>query len=199
MIIRTIPIMLILSCLAISTANAQFASPDKAGDPGSSATVGQRTPFTNVTTKFDGIEVQVKRLIRDPANDGTIRLVFLLANSSDADRRMLFLAPTSTLVDELGNVYEAFDTVGVEACIYRKAWYSDVKWCAKQFGKIATRLAPSVPVTVAIKFKPTKGYSEELAKMSKTVSLRSRLAHYDDKLQDGKTADIIVNNIPFPR
>jgi hypothetical protein len=68
------------------------------------------------------------------------------------------------------------------------------------FGKIATRLAPSVPVTVAIKFKAAEGFSEELAKMSKSVSLRSRLGHYGEAAHnDGKTADIIVNNIPFPR
>lgn len=60
-------------------------------------------------------------------------------------------------------------------------------------------LAPSVPVTVAIKFKAAEGFSEELANMSKSVSLRSRLAHYGEGFKDGKTADIIVNDIPFPR
>lgn len=112
---------------------------------------------------------------------------------------MLFLGPISTLIDEFGNVYAAMETVGVEHCAYKRDWHSDVGWCAKKYGAVATRLAPKVPVTVAIKFKPADGYSEELAKMSQTVSLRSRLAHYTDDFKDGKTADIIVNNIPFPR
>lgn len=143
--------------------------------------------------------MQVKRLIKDPAGDGSIRLIFQLSNSSDKDRRFLFLGPISSLIDEFGNVYQAADTVGVEICYRKRDWHSDVKYCAKYYGAIATRLAPKVPVTVAIIFKPADGYSEELAQQSQTVSLRSRLGHYGDDFKDGKTADIIVNDIPFPR
>jgi hypothetical protein len=199
MIARRILIAATLSCIVISTASAQFAPSDKSAAPGSNPMTGQQTPFSNITTKFDGIEVQVKRLIKDPTEDGAIRLIFLLSNSSKEDRRMLFLGPHTTLVDELGNVYNAGDTVGVEPCIYSNRWYEDVNWCGRSFGKVATRLAPSVPVTVAIKFKAAEGFSEELAKMSKTVSLRSRIGHYGEAFKDGKTADIIVNDIPFPR
>lgn len=184
----------------VATANAQFTPPDQSQQQsGANPAFGQQAPFSNITTKFDGIEVLVSRLLRDPTSDGAIRLVFQLKNSSDKDRRMLFLGPVATLVDEMGNTYEAIDTVGIEPCIYNHKWYPEVKWCADQFGNIATRLAPDVPVTVAIRFKPASGYSEELAKMSNGVSLRARLAHYSDELKEGKTADIIVNNIPFPR
>jgi TolB-like protein len=175
-----------------------IVSQPKKGESGSQP--GKQGPFANVTTSFDGINVQVQRLVRDPAGDGSIRLIFLLSNSSDEDRRMLFLGPVTTLIDELGNVYSAVDTVGVESCKGgRGEWNPDVQWCNTNFGKVATRLAPGVPVTVSIKFKPTDGYSKELAQMSQTVSLRSRLAHYTDDRKDGKTADIIVNSIPFPR
>ena len=63
----------------------------------------------------------------------------------------------------------------------------------------ATRLAPNLPVTVAVKFVPGNGYSKELAELSNTASLRSRIAHYANDLSDGKTADIIINDLPFPR
>lgn len=129
-----------LSCTVLSTANAQFAPSGKSGAPGSNPMAGQHTPFSNITTKFDGIEVQVKRLIKDPTEDGAIRLVFLLSNSSKVDRRMLFLGPHTTLVDELGNVYNAVNTVGVEPCTYRKKWHADINWCGKSFGKVATVL-----------------------------------------------------------
>lgn len=190
----------LVGCLLISsTADAQFAPSEPPAQGGSNAAFGQQGLFSNVTTSFDGINVQVKKLILDPAGDGSIRLMFLLSNSSDKDRRMLFLGPITTLIDELGNVYTAVKTVGVEWCNQGDKWYTDVQWCGRERGEVATRLAPKVPVTVAIIFKPANGYSEELAQQSQTVSLRSRLAHYGDDFKDGKTADIIVNDIPFPR
>lgn len=195
---------LVIGCLLGSLlsplANAQFAAPpDPAGDASPGGASQQQSAYSNVTTRFDGVEVDIKRLIQDPANDGSVRLVFQLANSSDTDRRMLFTGPKSTLIDELGNTYEAAETVGVAACKNKDKWVPDATWCSRKYGNVATRLAPSVPVTVMVKFKPAKGFSEELAKMSRTVSLRARLAHYSDDFKQKKTADIIVNNIPFPR
>ena len=67
-------------------------------------------------------------------------------------------------------------------------------------GEIATRTALRCPGDRCDHVSSRQiGYSEELAEQSQTVSLRSRLGHYADDFNDGKTADIIVNDIPFPR
>lgn len=178
---------------------AQFEPVDENAQAQGANALGQSGSFANVTTTFDGIEVKIKRLIRDPAGDDAVRLIFSVANNADKERRMLFIGPQSTLVDELGNVYFAQQTIGIDHCVSGSKWYADVNWCGRNRAPVlATRLAKGVPVTVAIRYKPGKDYSEELAKMSASVSLRARIAHYADDLSDGKSADIIVNNIPFP-
>lgn len=193
----------ILAAMLASTigsgALAQFSGSNEGGQQPTTGAFGQQDSFSNVTTSFDGIDVQVRRLIEDPAGNGAVRLILLLTSTADKDRRLLFVGPATSLIDELGNVYVANSSVGVEICRYNRGWTPDFDWCRRDQGNIATRLAPGVPVTVALMFQPNDGYSEELAKMSQTVSLRSRLAHYSDDLSEGKTADIIVNDIPFPR
>lgn len=182
-----------------SGAFAQFSGSNDSGQQPTTGAFGQQDSFSNVTTSFDGIDVQVRRLIEDPAGNGALRLILLLTSTADKDRRLLFVGPATSLIDELGNVYVANSSVGVEICRYNRQWTDNSDWCRRDQGNIATRLAPGVPVTVALTLQPNEAYSEELAKMSQTVSLRSRLAHYSDDLAEGKTADIIVNNIPFPR
>ena len=186
--------LIAMALLALSTgAQAQISTGNDAGGG------GQAAPFSNVTTSFDGISVNVRRLVADPTADGAVRLIFQLSNTADKDRRILFTGPRTTLIDELGNVLVATETVGIEACLYNRDWYIDMSWCGRNRGAIATRLAPNVPVTVAVKFVPGSGYSKELAELSNTASLRSRIAHYANDLSDGKTADIIINDLPFPR
>ena len=182
-----------------SGALAQFSGSNDSGQQPTTGAFGQQDSFSNVTTSFDGIDVQVRRLIEDPAGNGAVRLILLLTSTADKDRRLLFVGPATSLIDELGNVYVANSSVGVEICRYNGQWTDNSDWCRRDQGNIATRLAPGVPVTVALTLQPNEAYSEELAKMSQTVSLRSRLAHYSDDLAEGKTADIIVNDIPFPR
>lgn len=178
---------------------AQFSGSNDGGQQPTTGAFGQQDSFSNVTTSFEGIDVQVRRLLEDPAGDGTVRLILLLTNSSDKDRRLHMVAPVTSLIDELGNVYLATQSIGVEPCLYREQWHDNYSWCRTDQGKFATRLAPGVPVTVALLFRPNENYSEELANLSQTVSLRSRIAYYSDDLSEGNTADIIVNNIPFPR
>lgn len=103
------------------------------------------------------------------------------------------------MIDDFGNVLRATSTVGIEACMSNRRWSNDSGWCARNRGNIATRLAPNIPVTVAIRFAPGDSYSRELAAQSMTASLRSRITHYANDLSDGKTADIIINDLPFPR
>jgi len=187
--------LIAMAFAAFSTgAQAQITSSDGAGRGG-----GQAAPFSNVTSTFDGISVNVRRLVADPTADGAVRLIFQLSNTADKDRRILFTGPRTTLIDELGNVLVATETVGVEACMSNRNWEIDMHWCGRVRGDIATRLAPNVPVTVAVMFVPGDGYSKELAELSNTASLRSRIAHYANDLSDGKTADIIINDLPFPR
>lgn len=186
--------LIAMALLALSTgAQAQISTGNDAGGG------GQAAPFSNVTTSFDGISVNVRRLVADPTADGAVRLIFQLSNTADKDRRILFTGPRTTLIDELGNVLVATETVGIEACMNYGDWPTDMGWCGRNRGAIATRLAPNVPVTVAVKFVPGSGYSKELAELSNTASLRSRIAHYANDLSDGKTADIIINDLPFPR
>ncbi|MCA0871439.1 hypothetical protein LCL97_11425 [Seohaeicola saemankumensis] len=189
----------ILTATLGSAALAQFSGSNESGQQPTTGALGQQNSFSNVTTSFDGIDVQVRRLIEDPAGNGAVRLILLLTSTADKDRRLLFVGPATSLIDELGNVYVANSSVGIEICRYNHDWSPDFDWCRRDQGNIATRLASGVPVTVALMFQPNDAYSEELAKLSQTVSLRSRLAHYSDDLSEGKTADIIVNDIPFPR
>ena len=190
--------LILVTCLCASAATAQFTA-EQGVTGGNPASAGQQSDFSNVTTSFDGIDVKVKRLIEDPARDGSLRLILLLTSTAKEDRRLLFVGPATSLIDELGNVYIANHSVGVEICDYPNKWSDDYERCANRSGNLATRLAPGVPVTVALILSPSEGYSAELAKLSTTVSLRSRLAHYSNDLQNGKTADIIVNDIPIPR
>ena len=179
---------------------AQFSGSNEVGQQPTTGAFGQQDSFSNVTTSFDGIDVQVMRLIKDPAGDGTVRLILRLTSTADEDRRLLFVAPVTTLIDELGNEYRAVDAVGVEICGNNRIWDGELDWCRRFRGEIATRIAPAVPVTVAVMFKPSdENYSKELADMSQTVSLRSRIGYFPNDFASATSADIIVNDIPFPR
>ena len=195
--------MVLTAAIAMAgAAQAQFQAPSgsagSAGGGGSPA-FGQTDSFSNVTTSFDGIDVNVMRLIADPAGGGALRLILRLTSTADDDRRLLFVGPPTSLIDELGNVYMGIDSVGVEICRYNNAWYTGTDWCLRNQGGIATRLAPGVPVTVAFRFQPTEDFSAELAELSQTVSLRSRIAHFANDLSSASEADIVVNGIPVPR
>lgn len=189
----------ILTVTIGSGALAQFSGGNEGSQQPTTGAFGQQDSFSNVTTSFDGIDVQVMRLIKDPAGDGAVRLILRLTSTADEDRRLLFVAPTTTLIDELGNEYKAVDAVGVEICGDRR-WDRDLDWCRAYNGEIATRIAPAVPVTVALMFRPSdENYSKELADMSQTVSLRSRIGYFPNDFSSATSADIIVNDIPFPR
>lgn len=180
-------------------AQAQFAAGNDGTAPNAGgAAFGQQDSFSNVTTSFDGIDVNVMRLIEDPAGDGSLRLILRLTSTADDDRRLLFVGPPTSLIDELGNVYMAVDSVGVEICRYNNQWYTGTSWCRSNQGNVATRLAPGVPVTVAMRFQPNADFAEDLAALSQTVSLRSRIAHFPNDLSSESEADIIVNGIPKP-
>ena len=186
---------------AANAANAQFTQDTGAGNAtaaGGGGAFVQEDSFTNVTTSFDGIDVNVMRLIADPAGGGSLRLVLRLTSTASEDRRLLFVGPPTSLIDELGNVYMGVDAVGVEICRYRDQWYTGTDWCRENNGNIATRLAPGVPVTVAMRFQPTADFAQELADLSETVSLRSRIAYFPNDLSANDEADIVINGIPTP-
>jgi hypothetical protein len=186
-----------LACAVFaSAASAQFTS---SGGGGGTATNGVSS-FQNVTTTFDGISVDLRALVKDPAGGGALRLVLLLTHSSDKERRLLFVGPEASLIDSMGNVYIATEAVGVEACISSRRWRAtDTAWCVENNQFPTTRLAPGVPVTVALTLQPTEGFSQELADMSTSVSLRLRIAHYSEDLSSHATADIVINDIPTPQ
>ncbi len=186
--------LLAIALMALSPgAQAQVVPADGLTDNGRVA------PFSDMTMSVDEIDVNVRMLVADPDTEGVLRLVLQLTNTADRDRRILFTGPRTTLIDDFGNVLRATSTVGVESCIRNRRWENSIGWCGSQRGNIATRLAPNIPVTVAIRFAPGDSYSRDLAAHSTTASLRSRIAHYANDLSDGKTADIIINDLPFPR
>jgi hypothetical protein len=191
--------------ITATAAQAQFQTENAGASSASGAGGGafaQQDSFSNVTTSFDGIDVNVMRLIKDPAGDDMVRLILQLTSTSNDERRLLFTSPATTLIDELGNVYVGVQSAGVEICgSSGRIWNQDSEGCriSNSNREKATRLAPGVPVMVSMIFKPTDDFSADLAQMSQTVSLRSRIAYYPDDFSETTTADIIVNNIPSPR
>ena len=83
----------ILTATIGSGALAQFSGSNEGAQRPATGAFGQQDSFSNVTTSFDGIDVQVKRLIKDPAGDGSVTLDFSTVESADKDRRMLFVGP----------------------------------------------------------------------------------------------------------
>ncbi len=217
---RTIALLVAFGLLATTTASAQFV--DNGGEAGSADTsaFGQANSFSNLTTKFDGVEFQLQRLIRDPKDKTKLRMIAQLINTGDSDRWISFILPFPELVDELGNRYPiginavennsngAPAVAGVDGCYEYGQWSDDVRECA---GQSATRLAPGVPVILMIGFEPAdeNSYDASLAAMATFAGLNLRFAvsAADMAGLKGNTSDIesaisvhqvIVPQVPMP-
>lgn len=166
---------------------------------GSSAQQGAPTATAALSLSVDSMDIKVLRIVKDPSAEGAVRLITRVSNTADKDRRILFVGPQASLIDDLGNVLAAVDTVGIEHCSYQRKWYPELGWCAGQYKDIATKLTPGLAVTVAFIFQPSSPYAKDLADLSQSYSLRARVAHYSDDMTEPKSADIIINDVPLPK
>lgn len=166
---------------------------------GASASGAVATSEPGAAAAFDGLDVQILRLIRDPNVENGFRLVMRVTNTAKEERRLLFVRPAASLTDDMGNVYLAADSSGVLICASRANWDIDLNACRQNRGEAATRLAQGVPVTVSARFAPGEGFAKDLAEISSNVSLRARVGSIANDFKTATSIDIVVNDIPLPQ
>ena len=209
LVFRTVALSVAFGFGLASGVNAQFV--DNGGQAGSADTsaFGQSTQFANITTNFDGVDLQVQRLIRDPKDKSTLRLIGQIVNTNSDSRWIQLFLPFPKLTDELGNEYMVQMWTGVDACRDNKKedyrWRDDIRNDCPGDGA-STLLAPSLPVTFSISFVPSDSgtFDSDLASIAKylNVSLSLILAtgdltylSYDEK----KTKVFCADQFPFAK
>lgn len=183
---RTVALSVAFGFGLASGANAQFV--DNGGQAGSADTsaFGQTAEFSNITTNFDGVDLQVQRLIRDPKDKSKLRLIGQIVNTNSDNRWIQWFRPFPKLTDELGNEYMVQMWTGVDACRDNQKedfrWGDDIRNDCPGNGA-STLLAPSLPVTFSISFVPSDSgtFDADLASMATylNVSLSLILATGD--------------------
>ncbi|WP_375230758.1 hypothetical protein [Roseobacter sp. S98] len=191
-------VLTVLTILALpGSAIAQMANNGGTTAPANTNAFGQSEPFKNVTTSFDGIELNLTRLIADPSADSMYRIVGTLTNSGSSEAEVQFFKPMPILVDELGNVLEISAHTGIDPCRSGSSWSSSTSSCGQAS---ASRLAPNIPVTFSVGFAPSeKNYSAELAELSNTVTARIHFAYTLDKFKSVEVSEVVIPGIPLPQ
>lgn len=196
MLRKTLALAALAASFTLGGASAQLSG-GGANAPAAAAALGE---FENATTSFDGVKVQVVRLVKEPDAENDVRLILRLTNTAKEERRLLFVTPATRLIDEMGNEYIGRAATGVRICMSNQVWDASLDDCRRYHSSYATRLAPDVPVTASMIFTPaSSGFAKELADLSETVSLHSRIGFFSPDFSKASPADVIVNGIPFPR
>ena len=209
---KNIAILAACSVLVATAASGQFV--ENGGQAGSADTsaFGQASEFSNVTTQFDGVELQLQRLIRDPKDKSRLKMIGRLVNTGTEDRWIFLFFPPPKLIDELGNEYAAESWTGVDAC--RDAskrdggWFDELGGCqAGDFPMVL--LSPGLPNTVMISFGPSEAgnYDQDLATLATYLDASLSFAvsgqdvmnmQWDDAEAALSSHRVIVPQIPMP-
>lgn len=165
------------------------------------------SPYQNSTTKFRNVEFTITQLINTPNDRTGYRLVAQLTNTGRSDMWVQYLAPQPEIIDDMGNTYLLDRSYGIEACREHSGggWTSYISRCTVGFNaNLSTRLAPGVPVTTVLEFRPTEatsGFDDNLAELATSITLTLRLALSADEFSSEDSIDAhksIVPNIPIP-
>ena len=192
-------------CAAVSPAFAQFSTNPASG--GSGTAPGTASGFPGVQqqpdsaiTNFDGLDIKVTRLIKDPSTEGGFRLIMTIIDTGDAPRRLAFIQPAATLTDDLGNTFNTTAITGVAICTHRNPWDVDLNGCRQYQAADTVRMTKDLPTPVVMTVQPSdQGYSKELAELATVATLQARLAYYSDDFSTSNYADIVINGIEIPR
>ena len=210
--VRMIALSIASAAGLVSSANAQFV--DNGGQAGSvdTSAFGQAAEFSNVTTTFDGVELQILRLIRDPKDKSKLRLIGQIVNGNPDNRWIQLFVPFPNLTDEMGNEYFVDMWTGVDACRSgpkeKYYWRDDLRYDCPGDG-VLTLLAQNLPVTISISFVPSDSgtFDAELASIATTLnaSLSFVVATGDltqmvnvDRDTYLSTYQVVVPQIPVP-
>lgn len=132
--------------------------------------------YANVTTRFEGISFNLKRLLRDPEQPEKFRMIAEIVGEK-GEKEILYILPAPALVDDLGNLYSADLMTGVDACrrfaAYDANWVADPSFCSS-YGNPArfARLSPGIGRTSMLRFAPSDRYNTELALIATQFELR---------------------------
>ena len=220
---RKIALLAAWSALVATSAFGQFV--ENGGQAGSADTsaFGQATEFSNVTTTFDGIELQVLRLIREPSDAGKLRLVGQFVGTNSERRWIQMYDRGPRLIDDLGNTYIITSWSGIDACrdgaIEDYDWWNKLEDCAGP--QVNTRrtnndgasalIAQDVPVAFSMIFAPIDPsagmFDAELAKLATSVTASfsfivsaKDFSELEKEVGDGLAAHkVVVPSIPVPQ
>lgn len=197
--IKIVCLSAFLICPTLAT--AQMASNGGTTQPADTNAFGQSASFSNATTTFDGITLNLTRLITDPTEGNMYRMVGTLQKSEESEAEILLFTPKPVLLDELGNALEISAITGVAACRHTRDWHTKQRDCGyPENAQTASKLAPNVPVPFSIGFKPSEtSYNEELAALSNTVTARLHFIYSLDGFKSLQVAEVVIPNIPLPR
>lgn len=221
---RKIALLVAFTLLAATTASGQFV--DNGGEAGSADTsaFGQSTEFSNVTTTFDGIELQVLRLIREPSDPSKLRLVGQFISANSEPRWIQMYGSYPRLLDDLGNEYVVTSWSGIDACREREKselrWWRELAECAGEFQQNnvsnqnsgeSTLVAQDVPVAFSLVFAPANPeqglFEKDLAALSTSltasfsfvVAIKNFSVLEKRVNKDMAAYQVVVPSIPVPQ
>jgi len=203
-LVRHQPMKLLLQIAVIfmflsGTASAQFVDSDATETPkGNSGGVADQAD--NTTDTFEGVTIQVQRVVAIPSNDHALRVLLRVIESDDTGRRIAFVSPQGTLVDELGNIYGLVSSTGVNICERSRDWDLDFKGCPYYSSGIPVKMTTSQPIQVSATFEPLgDDFSAELAGVAETAALQLRFGLYSNNLEEITFADAVINAVALPQ
>ena len=195
---RLFTIIAVLSLIATPALGQVVSGEGENGAGGDGTAVsGVKDQPANVVHTFGGIRFQVVRLLQVPSQD-SLRLILRVTEaktSKQSKRRVAFVAPVATLIDDVGNTYFASAVQGIGVCKFGERW-QNARHCDDRDTQ-PTSLTPSLAVRVLVVFKPWEEFfSSELANLATTAMFSARIGIYEGN-EHGYT-DVIINNVELP-
>lgn len=187
--------------IAGSAAQAQvMTTPSGGATSAATPAPGIQNQADNVTDTFAGLTIQIQRLIRDPQHENGYRLILRVIETDTTGRRVAWVQPAATVVDDMGNIYQANQSTGVPICRHREIWDVDTGYCAYHNGGTPVILTPSQPMQTVMLFVPAEnGFAAELASLASTASFKARVAIYSADMSTNSYHDVVINGIALPQ
>ena len=196
---RLFTIIAVLSLIATPALGQVVSGEGENGAGGDGTAVSSvMDQSVNVVDTFGGIRIQLVRLLQIPSQD-SLRLILRVTEtktSKRSKRRVAFVEPVATLIDDVGNTYFASGVQGIGVCKQYENWMK-AEFCDRHQNTDPTSLTPFLPVRVLVVFKPRKEFfSSELANLATMATFSARIGIYEAN-EHGYT-DVIINNVELP-
>lgn len=181
------------------TAQAQFNQPSSGSAGGGGG--GGGAAFRQAVDKgivIKDLSFEIKALVRDPATEG-YKIIVEVTEKGSNERRVAFVQPQASLIDDFGNVYLGSNAAGIQICEYNpNAWDEIPRNCAGRSIEDLTTLAPSIPYTVSMSFVPKPdGVIPDAAASATKANFKARLIVIAEK--KWYTVDVSLPDIQLPR